>query len=378
MGRLADGACTVKCGETTVMVTAVSQTKMREGQSWFPMSVEYKEKAAAAGRFPGGYFKREGRPTEKEILTCRMTDRPLRPLFPKGYLYDTQIVALLLSRRRRERRRHPEHERRLLPPSASPTSPSPVRSAPSAVGRVDGEFVVNPTFEQREEESDLDLVYVWQQDRRHHDRRRRRRDPRRRLHARPSSLPRATSPPSSLPIEELAAQVRQAQARVRSHSWPRTTYLEIAYQVAGDRIEDAIYTPPTKSSAARAVGALRDEVTEAIHQGTRPRDHRLRDRASLRIPPEKSLPQVSIMEKGVRADGRDDRLPPPPPAPRPAFIPRVTRIRPLRPRRDPGPRPSATLAPIRRARSILDNYAGGPEDNKHFILHYQLPPLLRG
>ena len=94
MGRLADGACTVTCGETTVMVTAVSQTKMREGQNWFPLSVEYKEKAAAAGRFPGGYFKREGRPTEKEILTCRMTDRPLRPLFPKGYLYDTQIVAL--------------------------------------------------------------------------------------------------------------------------------------------------------------------------------------------------------------------------------------------------------------------------------------------
>ena len=97
MGKLADGAVTVQVGDTVVMVTAVSQTKMREGQDWFPMSVEYKEKAAAAGRFPGGYFKREGRPTEKEILTCRMTDRPLRPLFPKGYLYDTQIVALLLS-----------------------------------------------------------------------------------------------------------------------------------------------------------------------------------------------------------------------------------------------------------------------------------------
>ena len=84
MGKLADGAVTVRVGDTVVMVTAVSQTKIREGQDWFPLSVEYKEKAAAAGRFPGGYFKREGRPTEKEILTCRMTDRPLRPLFPKG------------------------------------------------------------------------------------------------------------------------------------------------------------------------------------------------------------------------------------------------------------------------------------------------------
>ncbi|MDG2124953.1 MAG: polyribonucleotide nucleotidyltransferase, partial [Verrucomicrobiales bacterium] len=97
MGKLADGAVTVQSGETIVLVTAVSQTSVREGQDWFPLSVEYKEKASAAGRFPGGYFKREGRPTEKEILTCRMTDRPLRPLFPKGYLYDTQVVALLLS-----------------------------------------------------------------------------------------------------------------------------------------------------------------------------------------------------------------------------------------------------------------------------------------
>ena len=97
MAKLADGAVTVECGETIILVTAVSQTKVSDGQTWFPLSVEYKEKAAAAGRFPGGYFKREGRPTEKEILTCRMTDRPLRPLFPKGYLYDTQIIALLLS-----------------------------------------------------------------------------------------------------------------------------------------------------------------------------------------------------------------------------------------------------------------------------------------
>jgi len=97
LAKLADGAVTVRCGETIILVTAVSQTKVRPGQTWFPLSVEYKEKATAAGVFPGGYFKREGRPTEKEILTCRMTDRPLRPLFPKGYFYDTQIVALLLA-----------------------------------------------------------------------------------------------------------------------------------------------------------------------------------------------------------------------------------------------------------------------------------------
>src|SRR6187399_2025951 len=97
MARLADGAVTVVLGETVVLVTAVSSTNLKEGQDFFPLSVEYKEKASAAGRFPGGYFKREGRPTEKEILTCRMTDRPLRPLFPKGYFYDTQVISLLMS-----------------------------------------------------------------------------------------------------------------------------------------------------------------------------------------------------------------------------------------------------------------------------------------
>ncbi len=97
LAKLADGAVTVRCGETIIFVTAVSATKLKEGQDWFPLTVDYREKAAAVGKFPGGYFKREGRPSEKEILTARMTDRPLRPLFPKGYLFDTQIIAVLLS-----------------------------------------------------------------------------------------------------------------------------------------------------------------------------------------------------------------------------------------------------------------------------------------
>ena len=97
LAKLADGAALVTMGETVIIVTAVSATKVKDGQDFFPLTVEYKEKAAAVGRIPGSYFRREGRPTEKEILTCRMIDRPLRPLFPKGYFYDTQIIAILLS-----------------------------------------------------------------------------------------------------------------------------------------------------------------------------------------------------------------------------------------------------------------------------------------
>ena len=158
MARLADGAVTVRCGDTVVLVTAVSATKVKEGQTFFPLSVEYKEKAAAAGMFPGGYFKREGRPTEKEILTCRMTDRPLRPLFPKGYLYDTQVIAILLSA-------DGENDSDILSingaSAALCVSDIPFQGPVGAVrvGKIDGQFVINPTNTQRKE-STLDLVYV--------------------------------------------------------------------------------------------------------------------------------------------------------------------------------------------------------------------------
>src|SRR5215213_3515000 len=97
LAKLADGAVTVRTGETIVMVSAVSATKLKEGQDWFPLTVDYREKAAAVGKFPGGYFRREGRPTEKEILTARLTDRPLRPLFPKGWFNEVQVQTILLS-----------------------------------------------------------------------------------------------------------------------------------------------------------------------------------------------------------------------------------------------------------------------------------------
>ena len=158
LARLADGAVTVRSGETIVLVSAVSATTIKEGQDWFPLTVDYREKAAAVGKFPGGYFKREGRPSEKEILTCRMTDRPLRPLFPKGYLYDTQIIGILLSA-------DGEHDPDILfingASAALCVSDIPFAGPVGAVrvGRIDGQFVANPAHSQRVM-SDLDLVYV--------------------------------------------------------------------------------------------------------------------------------------------------------------------------------------------------------------------------
>src|SRR6266446_5984646 len=97
LAKLADGAVTVRSGETIILVAAVSATTLKEGQDFFPLTVDYREKAAAAGKFPGGYFKREGRPTEKEILTSRLIDRPIRPLFPKGWYNEVQVQCIVLS-----------------------------------------------------------------------------------------------------------------------------------------------------------------------------------------------------------------------------------------------------------------------------------------
>src|ERR1700692_3733657 len=158
IAKLADGAVVVSSGDTIVMVSAVSATTIKEGQDYFPLTVDYREKAAAVGKFPGGYFKREGRPSEKETLTSRMTDRPLRPLFPAGYLYDTTIISILLSA-------DGENDPDILAINGASAALS-VSDIPFAgpigavrVGRLDGQFVANPTHTEREK-SDLDLVYV--------------------------------------------------------------------------------------------------------------------------------------------------------------------------------------------------------------------------
>src|SRR5438309_4178331 len=156
IAKLADGAVIVSCGDTIVMVSAVSATTIKEGQDFFPLTVDYREKAAAVGKFPGGYFKREGRPSEKETLTSRMTDRPLRPLFPQGYFYDTQVISLLLSA---DGQNDPDMLAINGASAALCVSDIPFAGPIGAVriARINGEFVVNPTHTQRQQR-DLDLV----------------------------------------------------------------------------------------------------------------------------------------------------------------------------------------------------------------------------
>src|SRR6185312_4440505 len=158
LAKQADGAVTIQMGETIVFVAAVAATKAKPGQDFFPLTVDYREKAAAAGKFPGGYFKREGRPTEKEILTCRLTDRPIRPLFPKGWYNEVQVQTVVLSA---DGENDPDILSIIGASAALSVSDIPWEGPLGAlrVGRIAGKFIANPTHAQMLE-SDLELVYV--------------------------------------------------------------------------------------------------------------------------------------------------------------------------------------------------------------------------
>ena len=156
IARQASGAVMVSMGDTVLLVTCVAKKEAREGQDFFPLTVDYQEKTYAAGKIPGGFFKREGRPSEKETLTCRLIDRPIRPLFPKGFKNEIQIIVTVMS----------------LDPAVDPDIPAIIGasaaislsgapfSGPVGAARVgykDGQYILNPSFKDLED-SQLDLV----------------------------------------------------------------------------------------------------------------------------------------------------------------------------------------------------------------------------
>jgi polyribonucleotide nucleotidyltransferase len=156
VARQADGAVLVSFGETMVLVTATASKTIREGIDFFPLVVDYQEMAYAAGKIPGGFFKREGRPSEKEILTSRLIDRPLRPLFPKGFFNDVQIIATVLSV---DQENDPDVLAICGASAALEISNIPFKGPVAAVrvGRVGGNWICNPTLSQVQE-GDVSLV----------------------------------------------------------------------------------------------------------------------------------------------------------------------------------------------------------------------------
>ncbi len=162
IARQADGAVVVRYGETVVLVAAVVAPPRSEDIDFFPLSVEYRERHSAAGKFPGGFIKREGRPSTKETLTSRMIDRPLRPLFPDGYFNEVQIIASVLSA---DKENDPDVPAMIGASAALSISKIPFNGPTGAcrVGRVNGQFVINPTHEQVDQ-SDLNVLVGGRKD----------------------------------------------------------------------------------------------------------------------------------------------------------------------------------------------------------------------
>jgi polyribonucleotide nucleotidyltransferase len=148
MAKQASGAALVSTGETVVLATAVASNEPREGIDFFPLTVDYREYTYAGGRIPGGFIKREGRPSEKEVLTCRQIDRPIRPLFPDGFRNETQVIALVFSA---DKENDPDVIGINAAACALALSDIPFSATVGAVrvGRVEGEFVINPTYSER-------------------------------------------------------------------------------------------------------------------------------------------------------------------------------------------------------------------------------------
>ena len=162
LAKQAGGSVIVRFGDSVVLVTACRAASAREGIDFLPLTVDYREYTYASGRIPGGFFKREGKPAEKEVLTSRVIDRPIRPLFPSGWRYETQIIALVLSA-------DSENDTDVLAITGASTAlalseiPLEKTIAGVRVGLVDGQYVINPTFEQRKQ-SKLDLVVAGSKD----------------------------------------------------------------------------------------------------------------------------------------------------------------------------------------------------------------------
>jgi polyribonucleotide nucleotidyltransferase len=367
IAKLADGAVVASSAETVVITTAVSATTMKEGQDFFPLTVDYKEKAAAVGKIPGGYFKREGRPSEKEILTSRMIDRPLRPLFPKGYFYDTQIISILLSA---DGQNDPDILSINGASAALCVSDIPFAGPIGAVrvGRIAGNFVVNPTHAEREE-SDLDLVYVGDGEQVIM------------IEGAANELPEADFI-KALDVarenvriliaaqRELMALAGKAKREVPLLSVDENI-LEIAYQVAGDRIEAALYTAG-KVARGKAVGALKEEVRAAVLEKYPAATAFEISQAFDYI--QKKAFRVSILDRKQRCDGRalnELRVL----SSETSVLPR-THGSALFQRGETQALALVTLGTVDEGQTI-DAYGGG-EETKRFLLHYNFPPFSVG
>jgi len=368
LAGLASGAVTISMGETNVFVSATAAATLRPGQDFFPLTVDYREKFTAAGRFPGGYFKREGKPTEKEILTSRLCDRPLRPLFPKGFLNEVQVIGYLLSTDQ-------INEADVLmvngASAAIMISDIPWNGPIGCVrlGQIDGEFVVNPTNEQMYD-STLDLIYVGSK------------KEMMMIEGSADQIPENRFVEALEFAHQAIQDIIEAQERLAELCGKAKKefdlvkapdeVLTLCREITGNRMEEAIFAD-SKQERQVAVDAIKVDASAACEEkfgDDYDEDH---VKMAFEVIQEEVYRQ-NILEKGKRADGRG-----------PADLREITCETGVLPRVHGsaiftrGETQSLVLSTLGTSRDVqdLDGLTGGPTA-KSFILHYNFPPFSVG
>jgi polyribonucleotide nucleotidyltransferase len=365
LAKQADGAVVVRVGDTLVLVTACAAPAPREGIDFLPLTVDYREYTYASGRIPGGFFKREGKPSEKEILTSRLIDRPIRPIFPSGWRHETQVIGLVLSA-------DGENDSDVLAitgaSAALAVSPIPFTRTMAGVrvGFVDGQYVVNPTFEQRRR-SKMDLVVAGT------------RDAIVMVEAGAKEVSEeqvvqaletahAAIRDIVAGIEELAKEVGRKKLEVSTKEISRTFYREV---------EEKIYIPLTEAMRIRQklesyerVDQLLEELIASIPEGEIER--RLEAKQIFKELKEKAMREEAL-ERGRRLDGRG-----------------FDEIRPITIEVGVLPRAhGSTLFTRGETQALVSATLGTAEDQqkiemvdgeqwKRFMLHYNFPPFSVG
>jgi len=364
LAQQAGGAVTVRYGDTVLLVTATMSHDVREGIGFFPLTVDFEERLYAAGRIPGSFFRREGRPTESATLTMRLTDRPIRPLFPHDLRNDVQVIITPLSQ-------DEEHQADILSiigaSAALTISDVPFDGPVGAVrvGHIDGEVIINPTISQMEH-SALDLRLAGTA------------DALLMVEAGADEVSEAVMIEALRRGHEAVQDVIRAQNEMREAvGKPKRTYtpyvlpdelIEAARQQVGDRLPEAIYGATGKHDRSERLKVLKDELVENLGEEW--------DRGSVKEAfeeVERELVRRRTIEEGIRADGRD------PQTIRPlstevGLLPR-THGSGLFTRGETQVLSVATLG-TPREEQMLDDLS--PEETKRYIHHYNFPPYSTG
>ncbi len=369
-GKFANGAVIVTVGETNVMVTATVAQTMKPGQDFFPLTVDYREKYAAAGRFPGGYFKREGRPSEKEILTSRLCDRPCRPLFPEGFLNEVQIIGSLLSADQIN-----EADIPMVNGASAALAISDIPwNGPIAalrIAQIDGQFVANPTIEQMFSSS-LDLIYVGNEkdmlmiegsaDQMPEER-----------FVEALEFAHKAIQPIIASIRQLVSLAGKPKAKFALVGATPEARAIIERVVPADRISQAIFGKE-KAERGAAIKLLKEEAKAALTQELGEGKFTDVDLNVVFEDLQYKAYRHTVLTRGVRADGRDAKSVRPLSA-EVGVLPRVHGSATFQ-RGDTQNIAITTLGPTKEAQD-MDGLTGGAT-SKSFILHYNFPPFSVG